>query len=573
MIEVPPEQKSLRNWNKWIIATLFLSVIPLFIVQMEQIGLFSLILVNLIDFAVFLILLSELITGFCNAPYKLIHIQRNWGPLLFSLMYIAFFCYNKAISGPLTDVSTGMRVTASIQNILLILNVFSRYHRVATIIENLQNRPALTIVLSFLGVILSGTWLLMMPFTANSKPGLPLVDALFTATSAVCVTGLIVVDTATHFSVWGKIVLMSLFQIGGLGIMILSYFALFVLRRKLTVGQKNLMSYMLSEVDMSNLYRSLKTIIIITLIVESVGALILIFGFSPSQELWRERILLGVFHAVSAFCNAGFTLFSDNLIGYSSSPMVLMTTSVLIILGGLSFTVIANLKDTVFRGAKLALNSRIVLTGTLFLILLGMILIYPLELGGVLSELRLGEQYLSAFFQSVTLRTAGFNSIPFDTLSDAALVAMMAIMFIGGASGSTAGGIKVNTAAVLLATVRTAWKNDKEVVIRSQTVSAAAVNHAYLVLLFGVFTVIGGTFILSISEAAAIQDIVFEVVSAFATVGLSTGITASLSVFGKTMVIILMFLGRLGPLTLLSAASLRRQDLKITYPRANISIG
>jgi trk system potassium uptake protein TrkH len=214
-----------------------------------------------------------------------------------------------------------------------------------------------------------------------------------------------------------------------------------------------------------------------------------------------------------------------------------------------------------------------VLSTTGILILSGMLVFYALEHRGVLSPLPLGRQYLAAFFQSVTLRTAGFNSVAFGSLSTGVIIAMVIFMFIGGASGSTAGGIKVNTLAVLLASVRSAWRNDTKVVLRSHTVDGQSVNRAFLIFLFGVVSVVFGGFILSVTEDAPFRDILFETVSAFATVGLSTGLTSSLSSIGKIVIITLMFIGRLGPLTVLAASSSEQGKLQVTYPRAEIAIG
>jgi trk system potassium uptake protein TrkH len=440
-------------------------------------------------------------------------------------------------------------------------------------------------------VILAGTWLLMMPFTASAGSGLSLTDALFTATSAVCVTGLVVVDTAVYFSFWGKLVIMILIQIGGLGIMVLSYFTLFIMGKRISVEQKSLVSYMLSEDDMGNLKRTLMSIIGITAIIEGAGMLILFAGSAQLGLSFAGRIFFGMFHSISAFCNAGFALFSDSLESFSASPLLLLTLAVLIISGGLSFGVFVNIRDiSLFRIRRfwlrlrrrheassvppvLSLNSHVVLSFTFFLLLSGTLLFYALEHKGTLRNLPLGRQYLAAFFQSVTLRTAGFNSVPFGALSGSILVVMIIFMFIGGASGSTAGGIKVNTLAVIFSAIRRAWRNDPQVTIRSKTLATELVSQAFLIFLFGIGAVALGTFILSITEIASLDAILFETVSAFATVGLTIGLTPNLSIVGKVVIITLMFLGRLGPLTVLAASRSESQKLQITYPLGNITVG
>ncbi|PIE04494.1 MAG: TrkH family potassium uptake protein [Spirochaetales bacterium] len=529
---------------------------------------------NLVDFTVLGILILELISGIRKAPFKTIYLRRNAGSIMFSLIFIGLFCYSKYLTfhGWFTGTEESNFAVVAVRNFFLILKVFSRYRRINTILENLHIHPALTITLSFLMVILAGTWLLMMPFTAQAGHGLPFINALFTATSAVCVTGLIVVDTAVYFSIWGKIVIMLLIQIGGLGIMVLSYFTLFVLRRKVSVEQKSLVSYMLSEEDMNNLAGILKSIVGITFLIEGMGAFILTLGFRNLPD-WPHRIFYGVFHAVSAFCNAGFALFSDSLEGFAGQPLIILTVSMLIIFGGLSFGVFTNLRDAVRGKARISLNTRLVLSSTALLLLLGMAAVYPLEHVRTMKGMSLGKQYLGAFFQSVTLRTAGFNSISFSNLATSTLVIMMVFMFIGGASGSTAGGIKVNTARVLLASIRSAWKGEEKVIIHSMRVAEEKVNRAFLILLLGLATVLTTTFCLSITENLPLRDIMFESVSAFGTVGLSTGITGSLSIFGKTVIVFSMFIGRLGPLTLLTAASTEQKKISINYPQANIAVG
>ncbi|MCK5197700.1 MAG: TrkH family potassium uptake protein, partial [Spirochaetales bacterium] len=446
--------------------------------------------------------------------------------------------------------------------------------------------PAQTIFMSFLLVILGGTLLLMMPFTAAEGNGLPFLNALFTSTSAVCVTGLIVVDTAVYFSIWGQIIILVLIQIGGLGIMILSYFTVFVLRRAMSVEDKVLISYMLSDDDMSSISRTMKSIVGITFLIEGIGALILFAGFVKNTTMDAgSYFFYSIFHSVSAFCNAGFALFSDSLEGFSSSLLLSGGIAILIITGGISFSVIANLRSviTVRLGGKilennrgqsrLTLNTKIVLSLSSVLLISGTLLFYALEHGGTLRNMSIGGQYLTAFFQSVTLRTAGFNTVSFGSLAPSMLVIMMIYMFIGAASGSTAGGIKVNTVAVLGSAVKSAWRNEKDVVLLKQAIPPELVLKAFMILLFGVVAVITGTFLLAVTENAPLEDIMFEAVSAFGTVGLSTGLTSGLSSFGRLVIIILMFIGRLGPLTVLAATSSGSKRLNVTYPRAEISIG
>jgi trk system potassium uptake protein TrkH len=291
-----------------------------------------------------------------------------------------------------------------------------------------------------------------------------------------------------------------------------------------------------------------------------------------------------VFHSISAFCNAGFALFTDSLVSFASNPTVILVIAGLITAGGLSFAVMANgistlsgwiasLLGTRERRSSLSVTGRAVLSVSLVLTVSGMFLFYAFEHGSSMAGMNTGTQYLTAFFQSVTLRTAGFNSLPLGSLATATYLVMMVWMFIGGASGSTAGGIKVNTVAVIAAYLTSLRKGRRETVLFSHTVRESQVAAAFTVLLFGVVAVVMSTIILSISETAPLTDILFESISAFATVGLSTGITGSLSTVGRFVIIILMFIGRVGPLTLFSALAGEPERLRVSYPRADLSVG
>ncbi|MEA1911380.1 MAG: TrkH family potassium uptake protein [Spirochaetota bacterium] len=577
-----------RKLNRLIISTLLLSIVSLFIEQMDFPSGIFLVITNLLDFVILYLLISEVIFEFKLAVYKTIYIRKNIFSLIFVAVFVLLFIYNKILL--LTSIgqessSTAMMILI-IRNLFLLLKVLTRFKRLASLLENIHVHPAQTIFMSFLLVILGGTLLLMMPFTAVEGSGLSFLDALFTSTSAVCVTGLIVVDTALYFSIWGKIIILILIQIGGLGIMILSYFTVFVLRRSMSVEDKVLISYMLSDADMSSISRTLKSIIGITFLIEGIGAFVLLIGFIKNTSLSvGSSVFYSIFHSVSAFCNAGFALFTDSLEGFNSSFLVTGGVAVLIIMGGISFSVIANLKSVVHahlnrkrkKGSGLippiTLNTRIVLFLSAFLLLSGTFLFYTIEHSGTLKNMGLGSQYLSAFFQSVTLRTAGFNTVRFGSLSTSMLIAMMIFMFIGAASGSTAGGIKINTVAVLGAAVKSAWKNEKDVVLLKKSISSDLVTKAFMILLFGVVAVMLGTFFISVTENAPMENIMFEVVSAFGTVGLSTGLTPMLSGSGRFVIIILMFIGRLGPLTVLAAASTGGRRINVKYPQADISIG
>ena len=577
-----------RKLNLLIISTLLLSIGSLFISQMEFSRNIFLVLTHILDFLILCFLITEVVLEFRLSVYKTIYIRKNIVSLLFVIIFITLFLYNKILLFVSFDFvgSDSAFLVLIVRNIFLLLKVLSRFKRLRTILESIHVHPAQTIFMSFLLVILGGALLLMMPFTAAEGDGLPFLNALFTSTSAVCVTGLIVVDTATYFSIWGQIVILILIQIGGLGIMILSYFTVFVLRRAMSVEDKVLISYMLSDDDMSSISRTMKSIVGVTFLIEIFGALFLFAGFVKNTTLGVGSLFFySIFHSVSAFCNAGFALFSNSLEEFNSSLLLSGGIALLIITGGISFSVIANLQailsmkfrrknaEALVGQPRLTLNTKIVLSLSSVLLITGTFLFYALEHGGTLRDMRIGSQYLNAFFQSVTLRTAGFNTVSFGNLAPSMLVIMMMYMFIGAASGSTAGGIKVNTVAVLGSAVRSAWKNEKDVLLLKQAIPSELVLKSFMILLFGVVAIATGTFLLAITENAPLENIMFEVVSAFGTVGLSTGLTSSLSSFGRIVIIVLMFIGRLGPLTVLAAASTGSKRLNVTYPQADISIG
>lgn len=536
--------------------------------------------------AVALGVLFDFFLPFFRTEYKRIYLKRNILPLVLMATFIVLFFLKLVLSATYGEFFTDILPFLSVvYSILIFSELNSRLKRMDLFLQELFAHPARTILLSFLFVIILGTILLQLPIATVDNLGLPLIDALFTSTSAVCVTGLIVVDTATVFTLFGRLVILALIQIGGLSIIILSFFVIFLLRKRVSLEGKLLISYMLSEGDLGSLSGSLKRIIIITFLFETLGAALLFARFYPEFHDFPKALIFSVFHAVSAFCNAGFALFTTSLEGYVSDPFVCLTVAVLIICGGLSFAVFSNLFDTVkgkYRSLfkkerlfvrKMSLNTKIVLGVSGALILLGTLLIYALDHGGTLSRLDTGTQYLAAFFQSVTLRTAGFNTIPIGALGTAALLVMIAFMFIGGASGSTAGGIKVNTFAIVLVYVKSAVRKEQKVVLFRHSISKEYVLRGILIVLFGLVSIFFGTVVLSISESGPLEEMLFEAVSAFGTVGLSTGVTGSLTVIGKIVIIVLMFIGRTGPLTILAAMGEREKKIQYEYPYGDILIG
>ena len=438
-------------------------------------------------------------------------------------------------------------------------------------------------VIFFAGVICLGTFLLHSPFALRGQ-AISWLNALFTATSATCVTGLVVVDTGTYFSRGGQLVILGLIQLGGLGIMTFTSLAAYLWRHRISITDNVAVGQGLLHDPNFHLGRFLKLIFFWTMVIELSGALLLTFfdphGFSGFSAL---------FHAVSAFCNAGFGLRADSLSAWRGDWGVNLVIMGLIILGGLGFSVITELQGHYLalprrrrHGRRLSWYSTLVIRTTLFLIVVGALMIYLGERSGTGRELSGGTALLTALFQSVTCRTAGFNTLEIGRMTNVAILVMIILMFIGGAPGSCAGGIKVTTFRTLWAFLVSHLRGREQAVVGRFAVDRNSVSSALTLLVFAVALVIFAILLLDFSEGGNIPhdqarglflEIVFEVVSAFGTVGLSAGLTPKLTQFGRLVIISLMFIGRLGPLVLLaSLQSLQKQELFLR-PEEKILIG
>jgi trk system potassium uptake protein TrkH len=442
------------------------------------------------------------------------------------------------------------------------------------LLELFFDRPALLVLVSFLLLISLGTVLLSFPAAAAGPRPVAPIDALFTATSAACVTGLIVLDTPNDFSAFGQAVILMLIQIGGLNIMVLSTFAAIMLGRGLGLKGDRALGELLDLQAVRSAYRLIVFIVVATLVVEGVGAVVLgaVFlghGSSPWRAVWS-----GVFHSVSAFCNAGFALQSDSLVQFGGDPLVLLTVAALITLGGLGFPVLAFgwLRVSARRRIGLAVQVKVVLAGSLALILIGWLAFGIVEWSGSLAGMSTGNRVVNAFFQSVTARTAGFNSVPFDDLRPAATLLLMALMFIGASPGGTGGGIKTTTIVVLLSAIPAVARGRPQVVLFGRRLTLETVYRSAVIAVVGALVVFIGAMLLLVSQPGRFDSLLFEAVSAFGTVGLSLGATSSLNGFGKIVVIGVMLAGRIGPLALalLLGRSVRS---RLEYPEARLMVG
>lgn len=445
-------------------------------------------------------------------------------------------------------------------------------------------RPEVTLAFSFLAVILVGACLLMLDIS-NVKPGISFIDALFTATTSTCVTGLVTVTPSEQFTIFGQVVILLLIQIGGLGFMTFISVLLLFMRAKLDFKEKMLLKDALNKEDFQGVGRYIKMIIRYTFCFEFIG-FILIF----TQLYKGENLALEIFHAlftsISAFCNAGIDILGpSSLLLYQSNIVINLTVSALIILGGIGFAVWFDLAYQLKLTSKLKcslrdfynrlrVNTKIVLLMTVSLLLFGTVMIFFLEYQNALASLSLGDKLMAAFFNSVTLRTAGFYTIDFTIIKDATKLIMIVLMFIGGSPGGTAGGVKTTTFFLLIYAIVSMINRQDSVHFFKREVLISNVVKALVIFLMYTFIVLSACFLLLILENRAFIDILFEVVSALATVGLTVGITTELGMLSKLIIIVLMFIGRVGPITI--ALSLRRNanhDKGIRYPVADIIVG
>ncbi len=416
-------------------------------------------------------------------------------------------------------------------------------------------RPAQIIVLVFLAIILLGAALLTLPAASKSGQPTDFLTALFTATSATCVTGLIVVDTGVYWSAFGKTVILIMIQIGGLGFMTIASIFFFALRQKIGLKQRLVLSQAFSMDDMSGIVRFVKNVLLGTLVVEGAGAVVLCLRFWPEFGYLRA-LKYGVFHSISAFCNAGFDIFGDleaggSLCRYVADPVVNITVMLLIVIGGLGFAVWGDVRKN-RRFSRLTVYTRLVLLITAGLIFGGAAIFALLEWNnpGTIGNLTPGGKILASLFQSVTLRTAGFTTIDQNALGDVSKAVSDLLMFIGGSSGSTAGGVKtVTIGVVILYAVGTA-RGRSQVTAFRRAVAPRDVSHAVaIVLLVFALAILGGGFI-SVCDKVSLENSLYETISALCTVGLTTGITSSLGTASRFLIIIYMFFGRVGIMTI-----------------------
>jgi len=474
---------------------------------------------------------------------------------------------------------------------LIIRNFLSFYKNIG---EDKKNRdfskkmathPAKTLITSYLFLIFLGTLLLMLPISTYTTKRIGFIDALFTVTSAISVTGLTVFNVGVDLTPFGQVVILLLIQVGGLGIMIFSYLTGFAIGKKLSIEERTTISFAMNESDFTSIKKNVKNIILITFSVEIVGMVLLFFKFIFLYDFSFKTFFFSLFHSVSAFCNSGFSLYSNSLYDFRDSIFLNIVITSLIIMGSLSFIVIIdiykNLKTFINNQIlkkhraykKLEHNTIVVLTVTTIMIVSGTLLFYIFEHNNTLLNENIITQYLMSFFQSVSVRTTGFNTADNTALKNYTYFLFLAFMFIGGASGGTSGGVKVNTIGVLFVYLKSIVNNQNKVVLLKKSISKETITKSFLIVTFGIIIIFVASIVLLISEPFSLTQILFETTSAFSTSGISTGITSSLTNIGKIVIMVLMFIGKVGPLTILLLTSQKTDNAQVEYPEAEIKIG
>lgn len=433
------------------------------------------------------------------------------------------------------------------------------------------------ITIGFALLILLGTFLLMLPISSRSREWTSFTNALFTSTSATCVTGLVVYDTFSYWSIFGQLTLITLIQIGGLGFMTIITMFSFLLKRRIGLRERRLLMESAGSTELRGVLRMIRKILYGTFITEAVGALLLSVRFVPKMGLLRG-IYNAVFHSVSAFCNAGFDLmgryepFSSLTLFYDDIYVNLIICG-LIIIGGVGFIVWNDIFNFRHNVHKYSLHSKIVLVTTGVLLLVGTVLFYVFERDGVLASIPEHKRWLVSFFQSVTSRTAGFNTADLSGISHSTLVIFCILMFIGGSPGSTAGGVKTTTFAILVFSAVASARRSNYITVFKKRLEEKTARQASAVVVTYVLALAAAIMVMCAVEPFSLTSIVFEAVSAMGTVGVTMGITSELSVVSRYIVIILMYAGRIGGLTLMLTLAEKRKQVAVKRPAEQVLIG
>jgi potassium uptake TrkH family protein len=519
---------------------------------------------------------------------KLAYLRSHWIDFAFIGLFAAqivslrFFAESELISSFLTRLNIVSITKAYIIAVQLYIGavLFTKTIDANRFIARLNLTAPQLVLLTFAMAITVGTLLLLLPRATTTGRSMPFIDALFTATSATCVTGLIVVDTGSYFSSFGQGIILALIQIGGLGIMSLTAFAAVVAGRGMGMRESAVMKDVLSSDFIGEVTKLLRNIILITAVCEVIGVLLLSRIWARDFATPMQTFYYSLFHSISAFCNAGFSLFMNSLEGFAHRADVVLTFAVLIIIGGLGFMVVSNLIFSFLNRikghriqARLSLHSKTVLVTSGILLVFGTVFFFVLEGGRSIGSMPLGDRVLSAFFTSVTARTAGFNTTSMGAIAIPSALLVMLLMFIGASPGGTGGGVKTSTFAVLISTLGSILRGRPNVEMFKRALPQDVVNKAICVVILSFGLVFVTSLTVSVVESQPLTEVLFETVSAFGTVGLSRGLTRHLTIVSKMAIIITMFFGRIGPLTLGLAIRQRTQDTSYSYPAERVMIG
>ena len=433
------------------------------------------------------------------------------------------------------------------------------------------------LALGFALIILLGALLLCLPVSTRSREWMPFLDALFTATSATCVTGLVVADTYQNWSLFGQLVILTLIQIGGLGFITIGSYIAVILKKKIGLKEREAIHESVSTIELAGVVKLVRKIVMGTFAFELTGALLLSLRFVPQYGFWRG-CYMGIFHAISAFCNAGFDLMGRNeayssLVAYEGDILVNLTIMALIVIGGAGFLVWDDIHRNKLNFKKYLLHTKIVLITTGVLIFGGALLFYLMEKDNVLAGMNAREQLLGSLFSSVTPRTAGFNSVDTAALKDSSKFLTMVLMFIGGSPGSTAGGVKVTTAVVMVLSTIAMVRGTHGVNILDRRLEESAVKRASAIVTIDLGLAVAAALIIMSVQPLKLSDALFEVFSAIGTVGMTTGITRELVPLSRIVIILLMYCGRLGSLTFTLVFARSKPEPPVKQPVEKIVVG
>jgi len=544
-------------------------------------------LLHLLDLVVIAVFIVDALVRFALSRKKLRYLKVRWAGVAILALVLGQLAVVAHLEGrgwlpaflstrSVFSLTKGYLIVLQVYLVFLVIGEAVRANRS---IASLRIKPARTVIFSFVVIIVLGALLLLTP-KACIDSGMSVIDALFTSTSAVCVTGLTVQDTGSYFTGFGHGIILMLIQIGGLGLITLTaFFALFG-RGGLGVGESLALRGMMSYENVGQIGRTLRCMIGVTFGFEALGALLLYVSTRADFPSSGEATVASLFHAISAFCNAGLSLYTTSFERYAADVPVNLIMTTLIILGGLGFPVIMNIlgRRVLTRGqgrprSRWSIHTKTVFVMTAALLIIGTLGFFLLEADGVLAGRPLGERFLISYFESVTARTAGFNTVRTSFLALPTIFLLAILMFVGGSPGGTAGGVKTVSLGLVLASIWSMFGGTGRVEIFKRRVSDSIVREALVVVAMGILVVSGGTFFLLIAEDLTMKQVLFEVVSAFGTVGLSTGVTPTLSAAGKVALILIMLTGRIGPLTLALAIGQRREQRFYDYAEEQVVIG